>query len=65
MTLRPGTLLPLIEIDLFVGVGGFLLSIAWGKISGRKMDRDTVLFLGKMFGGIALVFLIIILLNLK
>jgi len=60
MALKPGALRPLIEIDLFVGIVGFVLSIAWGKIAGRNMDRDTVLFLGKMFGGISIVFLIVI-----
>jgi len=63
MTLRPGTLVPLIEIDLLVGIVGFALSVIWGKATRRDFDRDTVLFLGKMFGGISLVFLVIILLN--
>jgi len=64
MTLRPGTLHPLLEIDGAVGIIGFILAVCWGKVAGRTMDRDTIWFLGKMFGGIMLVFLVIILLNL-
>ena len=64
MTLKPGTFGPLVEIDLAVGVIGALLAIGWGKISGQDMDRDKVLFLCKMFGGISFVFFVIILLNL-
>lgn len=41
---------------LVVGVVGFGLSVLWGKITGRDMDRDTILFLVKMWGGIVLVF---------
>jgi hypothetical protein len=44
---------PALIIDLGVGVVGFVLSIVWGKVSGRDMDRDTVLFLAKVWGGIA------------
>jgi hypothetical protein len=62
MSLRPGTFWPLVEIDLGVGIIGTLLAIAWGKISGRDTDRNTVIFLCKMFGGISLAFLIIIIL---
>jgi hypothetical protein len=64
MTLKPGAFWPLVEIDIAVGVVGCLASIGWGKASGRDMDRDTVLFLCKMFGGISVVFLVLILLNL-
>jgi predicted MFS family arabinose efflux permease len=46
-------------ILLAVGIIGFFASIAWGKATGRDMDRDTILFLGKMWGGIVLVFLIL------
>ena len=63
MALKPGALGPLIEIDLFVGIVGFALSVVWGKFTRRDMVRDTVLFLGKMFGGISFVFLIIIFLD--
>jgi hypothetical protein len=44
---------PALIIDLGIGVVGFVLSIVWGKVSGRDMDRDTVLFLAKVWGGIA------------
>ena len=64
MSLKPGAVWPLIEIDLGVGVIGCVLAVVWGKVSGRKMDRVTVLFLCKLFGGISLVFLVLILLNL-
>jgi hypothetical protein len=40
-------------IDLLVGVVGFGLSIGWGKVSGRNMDRDTLLLLAKVWGGLA------------
>lgn len=44
---------------LAVGVVGFGLSVLWGKVTGRDMDRDTILFLVKMWGGIVLVFLVL------
>lgn len=44
---------PALMIDLGIGVVGFVLSIAWGKLSGRNMDRDTVLLLAKVWGGVA------------
>jgi hypothetical protein len=63
MTIREGAFWPLVAIDLAVGLIGSLLAISWGKVAGRNMDRDTVLFLCKMFGGISLVFLLVIILN--
>jgi hypothetical protein len=63
MTLRPGTRLPLVEIDLAVGMVGFVLALCWGKLVRRNMDRDTIIFLGKMFGGISLCFLVVIFLT--
>jgi hypothetical protein len=60
MTLKPGAFWPLVEIDLAVGVVGFILGLGWAKASGREIDRDTVFFLFKMFGGISLAFLVII-----
>lgn len=41
-------------VDILVGFAGFGLSVLWGKITGRDMDRDTILFLGKLWGGIAI-----------
>jgi hypothetical protein len=49
----------LAAIMLAVGIVGFLASLSWGKVIGRDMDRDTVLFLAKMWGGIVLLFLVI------
>jgi hypothetical protein len=45
---------PALMIDLGIGVVGFVLSIVWGKVSGRNMDRDTMLLLAKVWGGIAI-----------
>ena len=39
-------------VDIIVGFLGFGLSV--GKFTGRDMDRDTMLFLGKLWGGIAI-----------
>ena len=64
MSLKPGMLVSLIGIDVGVGIFGSLLAIVWGKTVGRDMDRATVRFLCKMFGGISLAFLIVILLNM-
>jgi len=41
-------------IDLAVGIVGFVISLGWGKATGRDMDRDTKLLLAKVWGGIAL-----------
>ncbi len=41
-------------VDIVVGFLGFGLSVLWGKFTGRDMDRDTMLFLGKLWGGIAI-----------
>jgi hypothetical protein len=41
-------------IMLAVGIVGFTVSLGWGKTTGRDMDRDTVVFLAKMWGGIVL-----------
>lgn len=46
--------IPLLMIDLGIGVVGFVLAVGWGKASGKTMDRATVIFLAKVFGGIAL-----------
>ena len=45
---------PALIIDLGIGVVGFVLSFGWGKVSGRNMDRDTTLFLAKVWGGVAI-----------
>jgi hypothetical protein len=46
--------LPVLIIDVVGGLVGFGLAVGWGKVSGRDMNRDTVVFLAKIFGGIAL-----------
>ena len=45
---------PGLVIVLMVGIIGFFLSIGWGTATGRKMDRDTKMFLAKMWSGIVL-----------
>ena len=49
----------LAAIMLAVGIVGFLASLSWGKVMGREMDRDAVLFLAKIWGGIVILFLVI------
>ena len=49
----------LAAIMLAVGIVGFLASLSWGKVMGRNMDRNTVLFLAKIWGGIVILFLVI------
>jgi hypothetical protein len=46
---------PLLFIDLGIGIVGFIISLGWGKVTGRDMDRDTILFLAEMWGVIALL----------
>jgi hypothetical protein len=41
-------------MDIVVGFVGFGLCMLWGKTTGRAVDRDTTLFLGKIWAGIAL-----------
>jgi hypothetical protein len=45
---------PVLLIDLIGGVVGFILALGWWKISGRTVDRDSTIFIAKIFGGIAL-----------
>ena len=52
--------MPALVIDLGIGVVGFDLSVAWGRRTGGEMDRDTVLFLAKMWGGIAIFSMILV-----
>jgi hypothetical protein len=46
--------LPAIGIDLGIGIIGFVMSVGWGKSTGRDMNRDTILFLGRLWAGIAI-----------
>jgi hypothetical protein len=48
------------SIMIAVGIVGFVASLGWGKTTGRDMNRDTVLFLVKMWGGIVLFGLVLI-----
>ena len=43
---------PVLLIDLAVGLVGFGLGAAWWKNSGRDLDRDALIFMAKMWGGI-------------
>ena len=43
-----------------LGVVGFVLSLGWSKLVGRGWDRDKVVFLAKMWGGIALAGIILV-----
>jgi hypothetical protein len=38
-----------------VGATGFLVSINLGKWTRRDMDRNTILFLAKVWGGIVVL----------
>ena len=42
-----------------LGVAGFVMSLGWTKVVGRGWDRDKVVFLAKMWGGIALAGIIL------
>lgn len=64
MTLKPGMFWPLVAIDLGTGAVGFVLALALGKTAGRTSDSTTVVFLAKMFGGISLMFLVLLILSL-
>lgn len=50
---------PLIIIS-GVGVVGFVMSLGWSKAVGGGWDRDKVVFLAKMWGGIALAGIILV-----
>ncbi len=45
---------PALIICSVLGIVGFIVSVGWGKTTGREMDRDTILFLAKVWVGIAL-----------
>jgi hypothetical protein len=45
---------PVLLIDLVGGIVGFIIALGWWKVSGRTVDRDSTIFLAKIFGGIAL-----------
>jgi hypothetical protein len=47
-------------MDVLVGIVGFALSAVWWKVSGRTLDRDAVIFMCKMWGGIAIFGMILV-----
>lgn len=44
-------------VTLVVGIIGFLASMGWSKATGNDLDRDKVIFLAKMWGGIVAAFI--------
>lgn len=62
MTLSPNASSQLFALimDVLVGIVGFALSAVWWKVSGRTLDRDAVIFMGKMWGGIAIFGMILV-----
>jgi hypothetical protein len=51
--------LPVLIIDVVGAAVGFVIAISWWKASGRELDRDAVVFIAKLFGGIALAGMIL------
>lgn len=45
---------PVLLIDLVGGIVGFIIALGWWKVSGRNVDRDSTIFIAKIFAGIAL-----------
>jgi hypothetical protein len=45
---------PVLLIDLIGGIVGFVIALGWWKVSGRTVDRDSTIFIAKIFAGIAL-----------
>ena len=43
-----------LAMDVAVGLVGLGLSVLWSKATGRDTDRDTVIFLAKMWAGISI-----------
>jgi hypothetical protein len=50
---------PVLIIDLVGGGLGFGIAIVWWKASGREVDRDAVLLMAKIFGGIMVLGIIL------
>ena len=55
---RFGRLLPLLLMELSVGIVGFALSVGWTYRVNKTSDPDTVRFLMKMWIGLTAAFLI-------
>ena len=47
-------------MDVLVGIVGLALSTVWWKVSGRTLDRDAVIFMCKMWAGIAIFGMILV-----
>ena len=45
---------PVLLIDLVGGIVGFIIALGWWKVSGRTVDRDSTIFIAKIFAGMAL-----------
>jgi hypothetical protein len=43
-----------------LGVAGFIMSLGWTKVVGRGWDRDKIVFLAKLWGGIALAGIVLV-----
>jgi hypothetical protein len=48
-----------------VGVARFVMSLGWSKAVGGGWDRDKIVFLAKMWGGIALAGVVLVFLALS
>lgn len=53
-------LAPPLIIMLGLGVVGFVLSLGWSNFVGAGWDRDKIVFLAKMWGGIALAGIVLV-----
>ena len=52
--------MPALGIDVGIGVIDFVMSLGWGKVTRRDLDRNTILFLSKTWSGIAIFGMIIV-----
>ncbi len=53
-------LAPTLIIMLGIGVVGFVMSLGWSKVVGGGWDRDKIVFLAKMWGGLALAGIVLV-----
>jgi hypothetical protein len=52
--------IPALIIILGVGVVGFVMSLGWSRSVSGSWDRDKIIFLAKMWGGIVLAGFILV-----